>query len=200
MNEILYYFLLVYFTIFFGIVFLVRSVIIKFRIGKSPIVFPNDDSVPAMIGHYMRILILMIFVYLLSCLGIPLFRNYVASTIFFQLNWITNLGLILLGFALTWTIIAQYQMKDSWRIGIDQEGETELIITGLFGYSRNQVFLGMLISLLGLICIMPNVFTIFFYLFGTMLVQIQIRLEEEHLTKIFQERYVAYRQNVRRFL
>ncbi|WP_312992107.1 hypothetical protein [Chryseobacterium flavum] len=57
------------------------------------------------------------------------------------------LGISLMVLAFIWVFIAQIQMKNSWRIGIDDELKTPLITHGLFRFSRNPVFLGMTIVL-----------------------------------------------------
>jgi protein-S-isoprenylcysteine O-methyltransferase Ste14 len=109
-------------------------------------------------------------------------------------------GLGFLTFALIWTIIAQIHMKNSWRIGIDTETKTELITKGLFQLSRNPVFFGMTVSLAGLFLTTPNALTGVFLITGYMLIQIQIRLEEEFLTKQHGQKYSDYKQKVRRLI
>lgn len=59
-------------------------------------------------------------------------------------------GWALLLAALAWTLVAQAQMGDSWRIGIDSANSTALVTSGLFAISRNPIFLAMRINLLGL--------------------------------------------------
>ena len=56
-------------------------------------------------------------------------------------------GLLLLSLVLVW--IAQSQMANSWRIGIDEKNKTELVTRGLFAYSRNPIFLGVMIANFG---------------------------------------------------
>ena len=91
-------------------------------------------------------------------------------------------------------------MKNSWRIGIDTETKTELITTGLFRHSRNPIFFGMIISLVGLFLTTPNALTGLFLILGYVLIQIQIRLEEEFLTGQHGKKYTDYKQNVRRLI
>ena len=119
-----------------------------------------------------------------------------------QLDTLTMkyVGLGLLAFALIWTIIAQGHMKNSWRIGIDTETKTELITSGLFGHSRNPIFFGMIISLCGLFLTTPNALTGLFLILGYVLIQIQIRLEEEFLTNQHGQNYLEYKQKVRRLI
>jgi protein-S-isoprenylcysteine O-methyltransferase Ste14 len=95
---------------------------------------------------------------------------------------LTYSGFFLLIVSLIWTVIAQSDMKNSWRIGIDTESKTELITTGLFSVSRNPIFSGMIFTLTGLFLVTPNALTLIFLILGYVLIQIQIRLEEEFLT------------------
>ncbi len=96
-------------------------------------------------------------------------------------------------------MVAQAHMRESWRIGIDTETKTPLITTGVFRWSRNPIFLGMLLSLLGLFLVTPNVATTFFLIMGYVLIQVQVRLEEEFLAKAHGPEYAEYRKRVRRF-
>ena len=97
-------------------------------------------------------------------------------------------------------LIAQNHMKKSWRIGIDEDVKTELVQNGLFKISRNPIFLGMRTMLLGLFLIIPNAVTLVVLIAGELLAQIQVRLEEEFLTRTHGESYRAYQKQVRRWL
>ena len=83
--------------------------------------------------------------------------------------------------ALAWTLVAQAQMGDSWRIGIDSANSTALVTSGLFAISRNPIFLAMRINLLGLFAVLPNALTLLTLIAGEMLMQVQVRLDETHL-------------------
>jgi protein-S-isoprenylcysteine O-methyltransferase Ste14 len=91
-------------------------------------------------------------------------------------------------------------MKDSWRIGIDEENETDLITKGLFRYSRNPIFLGVILSNLGLFLIIPNMGTLLVLTLSYFSIQIQIRLEEDFLKKQFGTDYLIYCKSVRRWI
>ena len=109
-------------------------------------------------------------------------------------------GFILLLVSLVWTVVAQAQMGNSWRIGIDSEHRTELVQTGVFRLSRNPIFVGMMVTLLGLFLLIPNVGTLITLLVGIILIGIQVRLEEEYLTSTHGATYTEYRRNVRRWI
>jgi protein-S-isoprenylcysteine O-methyltransferase Ste14 len=78
--------------------------------------------------------------------------------------------------------------------------KTELVISGLFTISRNPIFFGMILSLCGLFLATPNTLTALFLILGYVLIQVQIRLEEEFLTKEHGQKYSDYKQKVRRLI
>ena len=92
--------------------------------------------------------------------------------------------------SLLWIFVAQSQMADSWRIGIDQENETPLITKGLFSLSRNPIFLGILVADLGLFLVIPNALTLLIVVWVFHAIQIQVRLEEEFLIQTHNETYL----------
>ena len=99
-----------------------------------------------------------------------------------------------------WTFIAQAQMGNSWRIGIDTNNKTELVQTGIFRLSRNPIFLGMRLTLLGLFLTLPNAITLVILIVGEILIQIQVRLEEDFLDKTHGVAYQNYCQRTRRWI
>ncbi|HRJ74943.1 MAG TPA: isoprenylcysteine carboxylmethyltransferase family protein, partial [Anaerolineales bacterium] len=115
-------------------------------------------------------------------------------------NILANIGFVLLFLALVWVLIAQVHMQKSWRIGIDEDVKTELVQTGLFKISRNPIFLGMRVMLLGLFLIIPNAITLTILITGEMLIQTQVRLEEEFLTRSHGQAYLNYQKQVRRWI
>jgi len=200
MEEFLRFVLPIYFIVYFGLAFVLKSIIVAKRIGKNPLVLPKDDSAFGLIGLYFKFTLIAMFLYVFAFAFFPMWHIY-----FMKINLLDNLiiiyfGLGLLLFALIWTIVAQRDIKNSWRIGIDTETKTELVTTGLFKISRNPIFFGMILSLVGLFLATPNALTGLFLILGYMLIQIQIRLEEEFLTKEHGQKYIAYIQKVRRLI
>lgn len=124
---------------------------------------------------------------------------------FVPIPWLNHplmsmIGVGLLIVALGWVITAQAQMGDSWRIGVDTDHSTALVTGGLFRYSRNPIFFGMRIMLLGLVLVLPNAILLAITVLGDVLMQIQVRLEEEHLTQRHGLTYQKYCQRVRRWI
>jgi protein-S-isoprenylcysteine O-methyltransferase Ste14 len=200
MDEILRLTLPIYFIIYFGLAFVLKSVVVARRIGKNPLVLPKDDSAFGLIGLYFKMTLIAMFIYVLAYAFFPTWHDNFMPIISLDKLTVKYIGLGLLTVALAWTIIAQGHMKNSWRIGIDTETKTELVTTGLFGLSRNPIFFGMILSLLGLFLTTPNALTGLFLVLGYILIQIQIRLEEEFLINEHGHNYEAYKQKVRRLI
>ena len=102
--------------------------------------------------------------------------------------------------SLIFIAIAQGQMGKSWRVGIDRENKTELVDVGLFQYSRNPIFLGMRFTGVGLFLLIPNALTLTTFVLGDILMQVQVRLEEEFLEGVHGERYTEFKKTVRRWI
>lgn len=194
------YFLLVYFILFFTCAFWGVSYRVARRIKKSPMVLPNDDSAFGLVGRYFKQLMLALFLYVVFIAFVNEPAHYLPALQWLAYPWLQYLGVALMLFAFGGVLIAQYQMRDSWRIGIDTETKTKLVTTGLFRFSRNPVFTGMLLSLAGLFLAMPDVATLFFLLTGYLLIQVQVRLEEAFLAKEHGIIYQQYQLKIRRFL
>ena len=107
-------------------------------------------------------------------------------------------GLLLSAFGIV--IIAQIQMGSAWRIGIDVGQKNKLVTHGIFRYSRNPIFLGMRFAFLGLFLLLPTAFTLLLWVLGDIMMQIQVRLEEDYLTDTFVHEYITYQRNVRRWI
>lgn len=193
-------FLLVYMVLFFGAAFFWRSYRVWRRTGVNPYKLGGSDSAHDFIGRLFRVTNLAV----LATVVI-----YASSDTLYQslvpIPWLTHwvlvlIGVVLLLIALLWVLIAQAQMGDSWRIGIDSEVKTALVQQGIFRLSRNPIFLGMQVMLLGLLLVLPNAVTLAIAVLGVALIQIQVRLEEDHLLRLHGEDYRAYQRRVRRWL
>ena len=186
--------------IYFGVAIVLKSVIVAKRIGKNPFVLTKDDNIYGLVGFYFKLVLTAIFVYVVVYAVFPTLRDTFLPIRCLDSPTINYIGLSFLVISLVWTVIAQTQMKNSWRIGIDTDTKTELITNGLFSISRNPIFFGMIVTLLGAFLATPNALTVLFLILGYILIQIQIRLEEEFLTKEHGQEYLKYKQKVRRLI
>lgn len=53
-------------------------------------------------------------------------------------------------------VVSQFQMGDSWRIGVDQQETTTLVTNGLYAKSRNPIYFGLLLFWVGLSMTFPH--------------------------------------------
>ncbi len=96
--------------------------------------------------------------------------------------------------------IAQRQMKTSWRVGIDERTRTDLVDTGLYRFIRNPTYLGLFLVCAGTWIIWPTwtiaLFGIVFYL----LLEVQVRCEEDFLLRTHGDMYRAYMEETKRYI
>ena len=194
------YFLLVYLFVYVLVAFVWRSYVVWKHTGINPVTFKGSDTAHDFIGRIFKlvfvIVVLVVFVYSFSLAA----YTYTSPIQWLENRWLRLFGVLLLLLSLVWTSVAQSQMGGAWRIGIDTEHRTPLVQKGLFGISRNPIFFGMILTLLGLFLTLPNAFTLLASVLGIVLIGVQVRLEEEYLAQVHPEAYAEYRQRVRRWL
>ena len=193
-------YLLVFLTLYFIIVFVIPSLRVKRKTGINPYVFKNTDSPQDYIAKVLTAINIVIFAVVLLNLLFPEGLQYLATFIWLEISILKYAGFALIHLALLWIVIAQIQMSNSWRVGIDHSVKTELKTNGLFSVSRNPVFLGMLITLVGIFLILPNAITLLILISSILLLQIQTRLEEEYLKNTHREIYIEYCSKVGRWV
>lgn len=200
MTDILRIFLPAYFLAFIGITFIYRAFANAQRYGQKPYFFAKADQTHGLVA---RLLIFGVIACLLAVLVyalLPPLYEYLGP-----IHWLENptnawIGIVLCVLSLVWIIVAQAHMGASWRLGFDPNETTPLVRTGLFAISRNPIFLGMAVTLLGLFLSLPNAFTFALFTGGGALIQVQVRLEEEYLHAKHRRAYESYCKQVPRWL
>ncbi len=199
-ESIMKIFLPIYFLAWFALAFALRSYLTWKRTGRNPYRLGKTDNAHDFVGVLFRLT-------MIACAGVVLIHSlesdlyhYLAPIAWLQHPALAVIGLALLLISFVWILIAQKQMGDSWCIGIDHELKTPLVREGVFKLSRNPIFLGMRINLLGLFLILPNAVTLAVLVLGDALMQIQVRLEEEYLSRMHGPDYEQYRRQTRRWI
>ncbi len=193
-------FLLVYLLLFFGLALILPSYRVWKTTGVNPYKFGRSESTHDYVGTLFRLTLFAVILIVSAYALLPKSYAYLVPIDYLGNATLNFIGQILLVIAVIWVLIAQVHMQKSWRIGIDEDVKTELIQTGLFKLSRNPIFLGMRMMLLGLFLVLPTAATLITLLCGDLLVQIQVRLEEEFLTRTHGQEYRAYQKQVRRWI
>lgn len=194
------YFLPTYLVAYIIAAFVWRSYAVWKKTGINPVVFKGSDSAHDFVGRIFKVLFAAIVAIVVIYAFVPSAYKYVLPIHSLERSSVRLIAFILLLVSLVWTVIAQIQMGNSWRIGIDSENRTKLVQTGVFNVSRNPIFVGMMATLFGLFLVIPNVGTLITLLVGIILIGIQVRLEEEYLTRTHGDRYIDYCRNVRRWI
>ncbi len=194
-----YIYILSFLVVYFLVVFIIPSMRVKRKTGINPYVFQNTDSAHDFLGKVSAPITSLIFIVALVNLVYPEGLKYLAPFTWLVIPFIKITGYTIIHLALLWIVIAQVQMSNSWRVGIDHSAKTELKINGLFSISRNPVFLGMITTLLGVFLIIPNGVTLLTFVSSTLLFQVQVRLEEEYLKGVHGEPYSHYCHKVGRW-
>ncbi|MEZ5959037.1 MAG: isoprenylcysteine carboxylmethyltransferase family protein [Hyphomonadaceae bacterium] len=127
-------------------------------------------------------------------------------------EWEAQLGRVIIGqgvtqwvasvlFAVSALIIvtAQMQMGASWRVGVPKEGPGALVTHGLFSWSRNPIFVGLLGAMLALFVWSPHILTAALLAAIWTLTLVQVRIEEEALRETHGDSYEHYAAHVGRW-
>lgn len=192
--------LLIYCIVVFILAFALRSLLVYRRSGVNPLVLPSSDDAYGYVAFAFKVVIVGVGVVVIGLAIWPDSENYFGRWTALISPALAYVGWALLIGSLIWLLIAQAQMGASWRIGIDAKRRTELVQHGLFTLSRNPIFLAMRLDLVGLFLVFPSAVTSALLVAGEILIQVQVRLEEQHLANLHGQVYDAYRARVRRWL
>lgn len=194
------FYLLLFVLVYFLITFVLPTWRVWRQTGVNPFVVPNDDSAHGFIGKIFRLITVLVLAAVAVNAFVPGWNRLLLPLWYLETESLRLTGWLLLHASLAWIVLAQFQMKKSWRIGIDEKNRTELVTTGLFRYSRNPIFLGMIVTMAGLFLVLPNALTLLACVLTWVVLQIQVRLEEEFLKKMHGKPYFEYLNQTRRWL
>ena len=175
-----------------------KSIAMKRRIGSTGFHGMSEEEGP--VERFAGILIILGSV---GALVAPILQltGTIQAFGFLDGTWIGWLGLALALGGWILCLVAQYEMGESWRIGVEPGERTELVTEGLFAYSRNPFFAAVFIFALGLFLMVPNPIAVAAGLCLFLGFQIQVRtVEEPNLRGVFGEDYVRYGERVGRYL
>lgn len=124
----------------------------------------------------------------------------VPSNDFFQVSWLSWIGVSSCAVALLVISSSLIAFGRSFRIGIDPDHPDRLVTRGVFGLTRNPMYVAFGLSLLGEFLIHPNWIFLIYLGAGSWLFHRQVLREEAYLNAHYGEEYRAYRNHVRRYL
>lgn len=122
-----------------------------------------------------------------------------------EFNFLDSIAFRYIGFALIiigfiFGILALIAMKDSWRVGIKYEQKTELVINGIYRFSRNPYFFSYDILILGYFFIFPSIILMILLIGLAVIFHKMILEEEKYLISVHGDKYIEYKHKVNRYI
>jgi len=193
-------YLFIFFIAYFLLVFVIGSFLLWKKTKVNPLTLNKGDDAHGYNGKVFGIISIIELMVVSIYAFLPSWHKFQLPFWYLEDDNLVYIGWALLILSLLFVWFAQSNMRESWRIGIDEENKTELVTNGFFAISRNPIFLGIMIANIGLFLVLPNAFTLLIIALSTVSINTQIRLEEEFLEQEFVEQYVEYKKKVRRWL
>jgi protein-S-isoprenylcysteine O-methyltransferase Ste14 len=110
------------------------------------------------------------------------------------------LGAVLLFGGIGLLVTAQLQLGASWRIGIEDGARPGLQTDGLYRFSRNPIFVAMLVVLAGYTLLLPTWLSLAMILGAGIGIRQQVLEEEAYLLRTYGETYREYERRVGRWV
>ena len=192
---------LLYVFIYYGLLMAYRSYLLFKQTGINAIKNFERKGIEGFIERIFGLCFVLVSVIALNYVFIEQNYNYYLIPIpYLEVSWLANLGMILALGGLIFAFIAQLQMGKSWRLGLNKTETTTLVFSGFFRFSRNPIYLGLLISYFGFFMMMPNAWSLCFLVMSYFAMEIKVRLEEQYLESKHHKDYLDYKTKVRRWL
>ncbi|NOX33198.1 MAG: isoprenylcysteine carboxylmethyltransferase family protein [Deltaproteobacteria bacterium] len=169
--------------------------------GFDPEVLEKDERPSqrlfASVSNVMTVVLVGLLVF--HSLGI---KNIPGFYYFYELRDIITviIGLFMGCFGLSICLLAQKTMGVAWRVGIDKEAETNLVDNGIFSYCRNPTYSGLFLVCISTLFIFPTMLFLIWAVSFLLLIEFQVRLEEEYLFEKHGEAYCNYYKKVKRYI
>lgn len=114
------------------------------------------------------------------------------------INKIIGFVLSILGLAIC--RIAQVTIGKSWRVGIDEDAKPGLVTKGIYSVIRNPTYTGLFTLCTGVFIILPTVLISYWIMAFFIMMEFQVRGEEEYLEKQYGDVYIQYLKSTRRYI
>jgi protein-S-isoprenylcysteine O-methyltransferase Ste14 len=123
----------------------------------------------------------------------------VSTQKFFHPDIIAWIGVGLCFAGLLGLFLSLMSFGRSFRVGIDVDQPDELVTTGIFAISRNPIYVGFALVLIGQFLVFPNWVPLVYLAAGIWLFHRQVLREEDFMRQHYGEAYADYCRRVRRY-
>lgn len=163
------------------------------RGGTQALHFANIDKKDFLIPPFALIYFYVIFA---GALGWPL----VGAERFFTSDAVAWTGVVLCFGGLLLVLLSLVAFGTSFRVGIDVDQPDKLVTSGVFGISRNPIYVGFAFVLLGEFLVFPTWIPLVYLLAALWLFNRQVLREEAFMRQHYGRDYADYCSRVRRYL
>jgi protein-S-isoprenylcysteine O-methyltransferase Ste14 len=163
------------------------------RMGIRAMHFGNLDKTDFLIPPVAVFYFYTIFA---AAFGWPL----VSGQRFFHSEVLAWVGVGLCAGGLVILLLSLVSFGSSFRVGIDVDAPDELVTTGVFAVSRNPIYVGFALVLIGQFLVFPNWVPLAYLMGGFWLFHRQVLREEKFLREHYGDEYAEYCRRVRRYL
>jgi protein-S-isoprenylcysteine O-methyltransferase Ste14 len=119
---------------------------------------------------------------------------------FFHSTVVAWLGVGCCAGAVLILVLSLVSFGRSFRVGIDVDEPGGLVTTGIFGVSRNPIYVGFFLFLAGQFLVFPNWVPLFYLVAGAGLFHRQVLREEGFMRQHYGQEYAEYCGRVRRYI
>ncbi|WP_077103640.1 methyltransferase family protein [Mycobacterium terramassiliense] len=120
--------------------------------------------------------------------------------LFFHSAIVAWLGVVLCVAGVGILALSLVSFGTSFRVGIDADEPGRLVTTGIFAVSRNPIYVGFFVFLVGQLLVFPNWVPLIYLLAGAALFHRQVLREEEFMRQRYGHVYADYCRHVRRYV
>jgi protein-S-isoprenylcysteine O-methyltransferase Ste14 len=187
----------------FLLIFIGRTIYLRTVRRVSPIRIARGKPLPEALLEGLLVIALPVWLYEVLAFAWPLPWHHVPESlgiVMFDSGLARALGALLVVSGLGLFALALAAFGDGWRVGIDTEHSGELVTRGVFGISRNPIFVFMNAYAVGTFLLSGRLVFLIFALLAVAALHSQIRREEAFLEDAYGEAYRAYRTATPRYL
>jgi protein-S-isoprenylcysteine O-methyltransferase Ste14 len=124
----------------------------------------------------------------------------VSTQMLFRSNAIAWIGVGLCFTGLLVLFLSLVSFGRSFRVGIDVDQPDKLVTTGIFAISRNPIYVGFALVLVGQFLVFPKWVPLVYLAAGVLLFHRQVLREESFMRQYYDGEYAEYCRRVRRYL
>lgn len=124
----------------------------------------------------------------------------ISTQVLFRSTVVGWIGVGLCAVGVLVLLLSLVSFGKSFRVGIDVDKPGGLVTTGVFGISRNPIYVGFFLFLLGQLLVFPNWVPLVYLLAGAWLFHRQVLREEEFMRQHYGREFDEYCKRVRRYI